>query len=313
MDSIGRGVSAAAYAGADLYARGALADQQAAIQLERDKRLEEAGIRTEDRAVARADKQRTDQVTRVEEAAKAIVDKEIESKRGLINSRIGDKSTWTEEQQAAVDQALEAEKNQMSADGRTREKAAIATGDIAPKDAATIDREQRRLDSADKAAAQKAVSDERRDATQRYIAELRDDTAQKRIEALLKKTGKDSTGTKEALSFIDGVRKDLASEASNLKAMYSAELSSEIMPEEQKKIKESYKVKFDAIDAKRSQIEKDFDALREKVGLPASSKTDKPKQADTAPAGLPQGAKQIGTSGGKPVYETPDGQRFIQK
>jgi len=32
-----------------------------------------------------------------------------------------------------------------------------------------------------------------------------------------------------------------------------------------------------------------------------------------APAGLPAGAKQIGTSGGKPVYETPDGKRFVQK
>jgi hypothetical protein len=51
MDSIGRGLSAAAYAGADLYARGALADQQAAIQLERDKRLEEAGIRAEGRGL----------------------------------------------------------------------------------------------------------------------------------------------------------------------------------------------------------------------------------------------------------------------
>ncbi|MCY1168271.1 hypothetical protein D9M73_82590 [compost metagenome] len=33
----------------------------------------------------------------------------------------------------------------------------------------------------------------------------------------------------------------------------------------------------------------------------------------SAPAGLPQGARQVGTSGGKPVYETPDGKRFIQK
>jgi hypothetical protein len=51
MDSIGRGLSAAGYAGADLYAKGALADQQAAIQLERDKRLEEAGIRAEGRGL----------------------------------------------------------------------------------------------------------------------------------------------------------------------------------------------------------------------------------------------------------------------
>lgn len=34
--------------------------------------------------------------------------------------------------------------------------------------------------------------------------------------------------------------------------------------------------------------------------------------ADT-PAGLPAGARQIGTSGGKPVYQTPDGKKFIVK
>lgn len=31
-----------------------------------------------------------------------------------------------------------------------------------------------------------------------------------------------------------------------------------------------------------------------------------------APTGLPPGAKQIGTSGGKPVWQTPDGRKFIQ-
>jgi hypothetical protein len=30
-----------------------------------------------------------------------------------------------------------------------------------------------------------------------------------------------------------------------------------------------------------------------------------------APAQLPQGSRQVGTSRGKPVFETPDGQRFI--
>jgi hypothetical protein len=39
----------------------------------------------------------------------------------------------------------------------------------------------------------------------------------------------------------------------------------------------------------------------------------KPAQrAETNPIGLPDGARKIGTSGGKAVYETPDGKRFIQ-
>lgn len=36
-------------------------------------------------------------------------------------------------------------------------------------------------------------------------------------------------------------------------------------------------------------------------------------RAPGAPSGLPAGARQIGTSGGKPVYETPDGKRFIEE
>lgn len=49
----------------------------------------------------------------------------------------------------------------------------------------------------------------------------------------------------------------------------------------------------------------------------ADSPHYKPTQAPSAPAGgpaldaLPQGAKQIGTSGGKPVYQLPDGRKVI--
>lgn len=38
-----------------------------------------------------------------------------------------------------------------------------------------------------------------------------------------------------------------------------------------------------------------------------------PQPPAGSPAGLPPGSKQIGTSGGKPVYQTPDGKRFIQE
>lgn len=39
----------------------------------------------------------------------------------------------------------------------------------------------------------------------------------------------------------------------------------------------------------------------------------KPAESAPAPSGLPQGSVQIGTSGGKPVYQTPDGKRYIVK
>ena len=90
MNSISRGISQAANAGADIYAKGALEDQRAAIQAERDLRVAElqeaAGIRTEERAVKRADDQRTAQVSRIDAEAGRIAEKAVEGKRGLINS-----------------------------------------------------------------------------------------------------------------------------------------------------------------------------------------------------------------------------------
>ncbi len=62
MGSIGRGLSAAGYAGGDMYAKGALEDQRAAIQAERDARLAEmqeaAGIRAENRGMVNRAKER---------------------------------------------------------------------------------------------------------------------------------------------------------------------------------------------------------------------------------------------------------------
>lgn len=48
---------------------------------------------------------------------------------------------------------------------------------------------------------------------------------------------------------------------------------------------------------------------------PAAPPAPPPKGAAPAagPSALPPGSRQVGTSGGKPVYETPDGKRFIQK
>lgn len=45
----------------------------------------------------------------------------------------------------------------------------------------------------------------------------------------------------------------------------------------------------------------------------AAIKAPVPKRPAAAPTGLPPGSKQIGTSGGRPVYQTPDGNQFIGK
>lgn len=47
------------------------------------------------------------------------------------------------------------------------------------------------------------------------------------------------------------------------------------------------------------------------VPAPNISPPSTPKTSGRSLNSLPQGARQIGTSGGKPVYQTPDGKRFI--
>lgn len=282
------------------------------METQRQKTLEEF---KKTLAINTADTLRNDQVARVDAAAGKIADTAVASKRGIVEGGIVDKEAWTPEQQAAVDQSLGNDRAAIVADGRTREKAATLTGDISPEKAAVIDREERRLDIVDKTASEKAKYEERKDATLRYIAELKDETAQKRIEALLSKTGSDKNGTREALSFIDGVRKDLASEASNLKAMYQAD-TKDLSSTKRDAVKAQYEPRFAAIEAKRAQIEKDFNALRDKVGLPtiASEPAATPKPAasaaSTGKAPYPDGTRLTGPGGapyivrgGKPVPE----------
>jgi hypothetical protein len=224
-------------------------------------------------------------VSRVDKAAGTIADKEVAGKRALIGEGIVDKEAWTPEQQAAVDQSLARDRDALIGDPRTRERAAVSTGDISPEKAANIDRDERRLDAADRATASRERQSERRDETQRYIAELKDETAQKRIEALVARTGagKDKDGTREALAFIDGVRKDLASEAANLKAMYQADIK-DLSSSKREAVKAQYQPKFDAIEEKRGQIEQDFAALREKVGLPSLKATSPKATPEPTPA-----------------------------
>ena len=258
---------------------------------------------------------RVDQVQRVDSAAGKIVDDAVSAKRGIVSAGIVDKEAWTPEQQAAVDQSIEIDKKKIASDPETKIQAAISTGDISPKDAATINRDERRLDATERATAARERQADQRDATQRYIAELRDTQQSKRLEALIAKSGKDKDGTREALSFLDGARKELSSEEQTLRQLYQTELrqADKYDPEAQKAIKDQYEPKLTEIAKRRKEIQSDYDAVRTRVGLPerAPAKPEPTKAASAVPS-LPAGAKKIGTSGGKAVYETPDGKRFIE-
>lgn len=56
------------------------------------------------------------------------------------------------------------------------------------------------------------------------------------------------------------------------------------------------------------------EAARQAQSIITSTRSPKPAAtAKAAVPSLPAGAKKIGTSGGKPVYQTPDGKKFIQE
>jgi hypothetical protein len=220
-----------------------------------------------------------------------------------------------------IAQSKGADRTAMLNDPMTSVQASVKTGDLLPHDAAVLalgekraEREERKLDISERTTLSRERQADMRDATQRYIADLRHQDSTKRLDALIAKTGagKDKDGIKDALNFIDGARKELANDAQNTRQLMQAELKDVLDPDEQKRIKSDYADKLAAIERKRTQVEKDFSALRSKVGLPAVEPEPAPKPTPTLPE-LPKGAKQIGTSGGKPVYETPDGKRFIAK
>lgn len=287
---------------------------------------------------------RTDMAARVSGAAGAIADRAVGAKRGLIEGGIADRSTWTPEQQAAVDQSVGLDRAALAEDPDVRTAAAVQTGDIDPKTAAGLDIQGKKAAAAERAAAAKMDLEDRKLASREKIEQDRmdqrdrlaaqqADLQEKRIGAMLARVG--GAGSRDdkqkaVMNYLDGRRKELADDAANTKALYAAAVK-DVSSKRRAEIDAEFKSKLDAIDEKRRQVEDDYDAMREGLGLPAKRSAAQPPAAapSTAPASspaqapaaapkasspigkLPEGARQIGTSGGKPVYQTPDGRRFV--
>lgn len=171
----------------------------------------------------------------------------------------------------------------------------------------------------------------------RDIADQKEVTANNRIDATLRgqelrhqdflarleKLGAGGGGAHgEALKYIDGERKALQADANDLRKAYEAEVKANQYDEAKKaELKQSFDAARAEMDKRRKQLDADFTELRSKVGLsPAAGadakKPDAPKEKPDAPKAmpdLPAGAKQIGTSDGKAVYELPNGKRVIAK
>lgn len=320
--SLSQGISAAGYGAGELYAKKSLMDSQAEHSAKADEAAAQRAMRLEEfkqsLGTRVAEEQRTAQVARIDEKSAEIAESSLAPKRGLIESGIVDRSNWTPEQQAAVDQSLAMDKKQALVDPKTRTAAAIATGDISPEKAAVIERDDRRLDAAEKTAALKErlemlreegrndrfdKTEEGRAARAERSAELQ----QKRLDVMmelgtrrLEQAGRKSdeaATTKEVLSFLDGSRKEVQSDAQNLRQLYQAEIKDASRTKRQE-IDATYAPKFAEVERKRELIEQDYNSVREKVGLPARAAAT-PKDA---PASAPKAdAKPAPKADAKPA------------
>jgi hypothetical protein len=195
----------------------------------------------------------------------------IENTKGLINAPATTRKRTTDEAvQAAIDRA------------RLEDPEAYAAYESSIGRPA---REERKLDLTEEkneaaakareaSEARKSEDAKRRDATDRYIADLRHAAA-----ALIAAQGKGKDGTKEALAFIDGLRKDLNAEATQLRQLYKTELGSAALPKEKAAIAAKYESQIAAIEEKRRALEADYDTLRKQVGLPAREPKPAPAPA----------------------------------
>lgn len=213
--NLGQGLSAAGYGAGEMYAKQSLMDAQAGIDAKRDEAQSERAMRLAeykaDLDVRTAEKARTDQVARIDAKAGELAGVAADKKRGLIDSGIVDRSSWTPEQQAAVDQSLALDKEAAARDPKLRTEAAIATGDISPKDAAVLTQkddaalykilwEKEREDRRDaRFTEQQDRMDARQQAQQAAAFELLD----KRLAASAKKDGEGKANTLQS-THVDG-------------------------------------------------------------------------------------------------------------
>ena len=288
LNSIGAGLSAAGYAAGDMFARQATQEQASALDLERAKRLAEFQDQLKSAPMRRfgamVKEEAGKDVTEPGKTTEVPLDVPsefiggenagIENATGLINAPATTRKRTTDEAvQAAIDRA------------RLQDPEAYAAYESAIGRPAREERKLDQIEEKNEAAAKareasearKSEDAKRRDATDRYIADLRHADA-----ALIAAQGKGKDGIKEALAFIDGLRKDLNAKATQLRQLYKTELgsgSTAALPKEKAAIVAKYEPQIAAIEEKHRALEADYDTLRKQVGLPAREPKPAPAPA----------------------------------
>jgi hypothetical protein len=295
----------AGFIGGAARATGQIADQRIArytaeeiqrqrdlMDQERERRIEEAQIAREGRAVAQRDKERTDTVARIDNESQNIAKKTVDSESGLIYSK-QHLLEQTPEWQEQTDKALELKRQSIASNADTRFQAAINTGDISAKDAQVLLDSRMRIEAADRQQGLAAKNAEMRDATERYKADLKaksdeakDATANKRLEVMFSSiSGGGSGGTKELMGILRETRGSLNDESKRLNDQMRSELEdAKYDPDAAARIKAQYKPKFDDLEKQQKRNAADLDFARTKFGLPKDEPDSSVQSGVAAPS-----------------------------
>jgi len=243
ISAIGRGISAAAGMGSELYAKGAIEDQRAKMQAERDMRLEELQNRRDDR-------NRTNAVTDAAAARKVAIDNNIADAAsieaeatGLANTRRGtnlDQARAIYERsgmsQSDINLGLgavdEARKGSETATRQDRTQAGLKLGLIRHQDAAAQERAEEALQHSRGEAADNKIYSREQDAKTNARQDKQDARAERLTNAQIgnmaaaasdRASGKaDKKALKEAYTVLGQA---LADKAANPKVDYSRQIA----------------------------------------------------------------------------------------
>ena len=108
--------------------------------------------------------------------------------------------------------------------------------------------------------------------------------------------GNSGSGSEKVMSYMDGQRKEIASEASDLNKQMSEDMKTAFDDKDKAKVRAQYQPRIDAIAKQREQLNKDFGALRGKFNLPPieeSAKAPTPAPQKTSSATTPSRASQF--------------------
>lgn len=267
---------------------------------------------------------RVQQSSRIDAKMGELADRDLGSKYGLMDARSPDQqdrltATRTEERNALLD------------DPKLRTRAAIATGDIAPKDAAQLTMKDDAAlwkllwekEKEDRRDSRFSEQQDRIDARQSKQLAAQFDLLDRRLAkmgekdtaAAVQSTHTDGNGYLIAV-MRDGSTRRMTDPEGNPVTSQSFEQRVDRMVTSLRKDGGSQFRKMTDEDL-RNHVRKTLvqaDGVTKPASQPPAAPAAAPSAAPRAASpvtSLPPGSRQVGTSNGKPVYETPDGKRFI--